>query len=241
MLGMTVERNAVAEAVLKRAPEAVANLAHALHGGEIAGELAGSSQSDRKQCAFRSRAAPGLVTRSVYQRLKRHAPAHEQGTHAFWPIELVARDRQKIDAQPLYVSRHLAERLCGVGMKEDTMLSHYPAQFRDRLNRSDLVVRMHDAGEDRSRRDGAPELARIDTPKSVNREIGHRRSERLQEAARGESGRMLDRAGDDVISLAPQGEERALDGEVVGFAAAACEYDLIHVAVEKRSHLPAGL
>jgi hypothetical protein len=38
---------------------------------------------------------------------------------------------------------------------------------------------------------------------------------------------MLDRRGDDVLTLAMESKERALDSQIVGFAAAAREHDLL--------------
>ena len=50
---------------------------------------------------------------------------------------------------------------------------------------------------------------------------------------------MLDRARDDVIALALQREEYALERKVVGLAAAAGEDDLIRSAAKQRGRLAA--
>ena len=65
----------------------------------------------------------------------------------------MAGNRQKIDAELIYVGRNLADGLGGIGVKQDAVLMGDSGAILDRLDRADLVVGMHDADEDRARRD----------------------------------------------------------------------------------------
>ena len=78
-------------------------------------------------------------------------------------------------------------------------------------------------------------------PEPIDRQIGHRAAQSFEKPAGFDDRRMLDRRGDDVIALVAKREERALEGEVVGLAAAAGEDDLVAVAAEQCRHLAACL
>src|SRR5215472_16586332 len=109
----------------------------------------------------------------------------------------------------------------------------------DRLDGSDLVVGVHDADEDRARRDRSAQLVGIDPPGAVNRQIGDAGAQPLEKRAGFDDGRMLDARGDDVIAAVAVRKEHALEGEVVGLAAAARKNDLVASAAEQRRHLAA--
>ena len=85
--------------------------------------------------------------------LKRYATANEQGADPLWRIDLVAGDREEIDAQLTYVGCNLADRLRRIGVKQNAALMSDPGALLDRLNCADLVIGMHDADKDRAWRD----------------------------------------------------------------------------------------
>src|SRR5215469_16163539 len=99
----------------------------------------------------------------------------------------------------------------------------------NRLDGSDLVIGMHDADEDGARRDGLTKVAWINAASAVDRQISHARTQAFEKATRFNDRRVLDLGGDDVIALVAQCEERALEGEIIGLAAAAGKNDLIVV------------
>ena len=95
-------------------------------------------------------------------------------TNTFRRIEFVASNREQIDAEFVDLCRDLSDRLRCVGVKTDAMLTRNRADFLDRLDGADLVVRVHDADQDRLRRDGAAHILRIDPARPVHRQVSDR-------------------------------------------------------------------
>ena len=124
-------------------------------------------------------------------------------------------------------------------MKQDAVLVGDAGAILDRLDGADLVVGVHDADEDRARRDRPAQIVGVDPARAVNGQIGHPRAQAFEKPARLDDRRMLDPRGDDVIALVAKGEEHALEGKVVGLAATARENDLVVLAAEQRRHLAA--
>ena len=114
-----------------------------------------------------------------------------------------------------------------------------PRTLLDRLDGSDLVVGVHDADEDRARRDRAPKVVRVDPAAAVDGQERDPCAQALEKPARFDDRRMLDPGRDDVLPFWPEREKRALEGEVVRLAAAAGENHLVAPAAEQRRHLAA--
>ena len=123
VLRVPVENHTIAEPLLQLLPEPVAQSADPLHRRQVARELAGRAEADREQRAFGAGAPPAFVARAVDQRLEPHAAAHVQRTDALGGIELVAGDRQQIDAELVDVGGDLADRLGRVGVEQDAVLA----------------------------------------------------------------------------------------------------------------------
>ena len=109
----------------------------------------------------------------------------------------------------------------------------------DRLDRTDLVVGVHDADEDRARRDRPAKVVGVNPARTVNGQIGHPRAQAFEKPARFDDRWMLDLRGDDVIALVAKRKEHALEGKVICLATAARENDLVVVATEQSRHLAA--
>src|SRR5262245_34654969 len=229
---MAVENHGAAEWPPQPLPKARAQSAHAIHGRKVAGKLASLAEGDRQQGALRARASAAFVSGAMDQRLDRQPAAHEQRADAFWRVNLVAGDRQKIDAELVDASCDLADRLRSVGVEQGPALAGNAGALRDRLDGSDLVIGMHDAHEDRARRDRLAEIVGIKAACAVNGQIRHTCAEAFEKTARLNNCRMLDPRGDDVIALVAKREECALKRKIICFAAAAGENDLIVVAAK---------
>ena len=80
---------------------------------------------------------------------ERGAASHVQGSDSLGCIELVTGDGEQVDAQIVNIHRDLADRLGGVGVDERAALLGHGRQFPDRLDRSGLVVGVHDGDEKR--------------------------------------------------------------------------------------------
>src|SRR5215216_5633303 len=116
----------------------VAQRAHALHRREIAGELAGFAKADREQRALSAGTPAAFVPGAVDERLDAATAPDEQSADAFRRIDLVAGDRQEIDAESFDVGGDLADRLRRIGMEWDAVLARDMRALLDRLNGADL-------------------------------------------------------------------------------------------------------
>src|SRR5215813_15331008 len=210
MGGMAIEAYAISELLLQRLPEAVAQRAHAIYGRKIARKLAGLAEAAREQRALGTCAAAMLVPAAVKQRLNRHAIAHEQSADRLGRIGLVPGNRQEIDAELINLGRNLADGLGGIGVKQDAAFMGDSGAILDRLDGADLVVGVHDADEDRARRDRPAKVVGINPARAVNRQIGHAGAQALEKPARFDDGRMLDARRDDVIAAVAVRKEHAL-------------------------------
>ncbi len=149
----------------------------------------------------------------------------------------MASDGEQIDAEVADARFDLADRLCRVGMEEDAMIAGDLRRLHDRLDGADLVVGVHEADEDRIAPNRLAHFVGIDEAEAIDRHERDRRAEPFEEAARFENGGVLDRGGDDMRRLAAAGEEHPFEREIVGFAAAAREHDLVGSATQERSDL----
>ena len=82
-----------------------------------------------------------LLAAAMEQGLERHAVTQPKCADALGPMHLVARKRDHVTG--LERHRHTAETLHGVTEEESTALARDRAQFRDRLDNTDLVVHEH--------------------------------------------------------------------------------------------------
>ncbi len=144
------------------------------------------------------------------------------------------------DPEVVDPGRDLADRLSRVGVHGNSVLTGDRCNLRYRLDRTDLVVCVHDADEAAVRGDRLADVVGIDEALRVDPHIGDRRAQALQIAAWFECRRMLDLGGDHVRGTATTSKEQALQGEIVGFAAAAREHDFIRRTAEECGHLAAG-
>ncbi len=70
--------------------------------------------------------------------------AHDERAHAVRAAELVAGERERVDAGGGEVDRHVTDRLHGVGVDGDAVLGGDRDHLVDRLEGADLVVGPHD-------------------------------------------------------------------------------------------------
>ncbi len=135
-------------------------------------------------------------------------------------VELVRRQRQQVHAQGARVHGNLARRLYRVGVQQRAAGVRDGCQFGDRLDRADLVVRVHHRHE-----------------RGV---VGERLAEaigRHDSALVHSQQLMLDPARDEMpASGRLERIGRATKREVVRLGAPAREHDLRRVAVQQRRH-----
>ena len=159
------------------------------------------------------------------------ALADEEPGHALGAVDLVGRERERVDREGVDVERQLAEGLYRVDVERHVVLARDAADRRDRLDRAHLAVRVHDADRDRVGTDRAADLVRIHHPELVDADAGQVEALRLERPTGPEHRVVLDLRGDQ-MALAT-GPRQSLHGEVVGLGAARREHDLRGRDLEK--------
>ena len=96
---MAVEDDTVSEAGSEEVPEEVTQPSDLDHRTEIGGKLAGGAQRRDEERALCAGSPSGFVVRAVDERLEADAAADIQGADALRRVELVARDREEVDAE----------------------------------------------------------------------------------------------------------------------------------------------
>ena len=174
--------------------------------------------------------APALLAAAVDQVVDLHAFPDVEGADTLGAIELVGGEGEEVDVLGLHVDRHVADDLDGIGVEGHLVLPCNRTQFRDRLDRADLVVGVHDGDQDRLVRDRLFEFRRVDEAVLVDREIGDGEAFLLQVLAGMEDRMVLDLRSDDMVALLPVRKGHSLDRPVVGLASPGGEIDLIRSA-----------
>ena len=190
------------------------------------GQGGGPAQPDDAGDVLRPAPAAALLDAAVDERQDAHALADIEGRRALGPVELVAGQAQGVDAQGLDVERDVARGGHGVGVEEDVAGPADGGDLGHGLDRPDLAVGRHDGDEDRVLGQGLVHLGRVDPPVPVDGHEGRREARPLQGLDRVEDGGVLDGRDDDVPAAGLLAQGQALDGEIVGLAAARGEIDL---------------
>ena len=152
---------------------------------------------------------------------------------ALRPLELVGGERDEVRAERLDIEVHVRRCLDRVHVEEEALAGPDACRdLGDRLDRADLVVREHDADQDRPVREGRLDLVRIDPAVPVHRHLDDLEAELLEVAQRVADGVVLDGGGDDAVAAGLAGPGRALEGEVVRLGAAGGEHDLARLGAE---------
>ena len=85
-------------------------------------------------------AASALLAAAVQHRLERDAAAHDERADALRRADLVAGERERVDAELVERERQPAGRLHGVGVDERARRVGDRGELGDRLHGADLVV-----------------------------------------------------------------------------------------------------
>jgi hypothetical protein len=144
----------------------------------------------------------------------------------------VRGEAEQVDAQVVDVEREVGAGLDGIGVEEDAAPPADGADLGDRLDGADLVVGVHDRDKGRVLVDRRVDLLRVDPAVSVNRHDRDLEAGALQDGAGVQHRFVLNPAGHDVPALGACRPGGALDGEVIGLAAATGEDDLARLGAE---------
>ena len=163
--------------------------------------------------------------------------AQVECTDALGAVELVARERERIDLPVLDRDGDVADGLHGVRMEEDATRAAERADRGDWLDGADLVVGRHDGDEEGVGPQGLLDLLGPNAALCIDIEVRH--LDALRQCLAGmQHGMMLDLRRDDVAAAMAQSRlrERA-DDPVVALAAAAREEEFIRLSIEERGEL----
>ena len=192
-------------------------------------------EPDRTRDVLGARSPAAFLPTAVHEWLEWYAAAHEQRTDALRRPELVARDRERIDAERRHVEVEPRCSLHGVGVHRDAALAREACDLGDRLHGAHLVVGEHDGDEGRVGAKGRGEGRDIHEALVVDADDGDLEAVRAAEVVHGLEHRLvLDRGGHEVLA-ARVAERDALDGEVVRLGAARGEGDLGGTGAEPSS------
>jgi hypothetical protein len=154
-----VHRQAVAQSLLQRSLEAVPESSDRRHSDPPRRHLARGAEPDCEQDVLGPSAKATFVSGAVDERLDPRPAADEHGADPLRRVELVPRHREEIHAELADAGRDLPDALRGVGVQWHPRRARDRRDVRDGLDRADLVVRVHDADEDRPRRDRLPDVS----------------------------------------------------------------------------------
>ena len=182
-----------------------------------------------------------LLAAAQNERLKADRVRHIKETDALRAVDLMTARAQEVDPLLLRTDRILPERLDRVDVEHGfrSQLVHQFRDLRDRLDRSDLVINIHDRDQDRIRPQRLPQSLQIDDAAAVDRDSRHFVPFLLKGLHRLRDRVMLERRRHDVTSLVPQRAHRGADRGVVRFRTAGGKYDLPRLALQcSRDLLP---
>src|SRR5262249_35116900 len=151
----TVEHDAVTKALFDLLPEEIAEPSYvALITRQISlRDLAGLPQAHGEDDVFSTSTTSRFMPSTVDQRFQRAAGAHVQGPDALGGIELMTSNGQKINAKFIDACGDFANGLCRVRMHQHTMRTSDTADLGNGLERTHLVIGMHNTNQEGLRRD----------------------------------------------------------------------------------------
>src|SRR5208282_3514810 len=203
------------------------------------------AEADDSGDVQRARTHSALMAAAIDNRRQPDARAfgaYVQRADSLGSVNLVPAHRQQVDSVLVDVDWNLADRLDRVAVENDPLLFRELADFANRMNRADLVVRVHDRDQHGLVGNRPADRIRIDHSVLVDRQIGDRRlALALQRSAAIEHSLVLGHAGDDVVALFLVELDDALDRQVVGLGRAAGENDFLRLGVDNRRDLIARL
>src|SRR6185369_13869791 len=153
--------------------------------------------------------------------VKSHTSPDVKRAHTFWRIQLVSRDCQQIAAKFLDIQTQSSSSLDGIGMKPEMSLprsspfTNERTDFSNWLDRADFIVRQHHCNEDCIGTKRCGDVFNSHDSISVNRQPRNFPASFFQFRTNTSDRWMLDRRGDDVLSMHGRGFTNTSNGEIV--------------------------
>ena len=202
---VAIEDDSVAERLVQSLPQSIPQRTQVFGRGRqtASGDFARRAETDDVRHILRAGPLARFLAGAMNQRFERDATANEQHADALRGVQLVPGDREQIDAEISNIDGDFAERLGGIGVHEDAVLPADGGDLPNRLERADLVVRVHHGDESRARHDRSANGVRIDAAKAIDRQNCDLCAEPAKEFERLKRGGMLDGGGDEVLPGTP--------------------------------------
>ena len=203
-------------------------------------EASSAARAERRRArhVLRPRTPVALVVPAVQDPLEACALAHVERPYALRRVELVRGHGVEVYAQRFHIHRDLAQRLHAVAVHRHASLARDARDFRHRLQRAQLVVRVHHGDQHGVRAQRAAHIAGVHHPLGRGRQVGYFNTFAFQLGASVEHRRMLDGGRDDVAARPCGRACDPEDGQVVRLRAAAGEDDLPRIAADQPGNLP---
>src|ERR1700719_4673836 len=165
-------------------------------------EFGGLTEANDPGNVFGTGATITFVMATVKLWNERRAGAFVESTDTLWAIDFVRGDAEQIHAELIHAERELSCRLHCVAVKINVSFGGDAADFSNRLNCSDFVIRVHHADKDCFGTQCAANFVGIDYPCASDRNIGDFNALLFERLTRIENRMMFDRARDDVLAAA---------------------------------------
>src|SRR5579872_1235682 len=182
-----------------------------------------------------------LMMAAIQNRLQRRSLPDIKSANAFGSLNFMTANRIEIDAELADVDWNFPRRLHAVAVHGDARRASDLRNLGHRLDRAQLIIRVHHRDKNRVRAQRAADVVRIDHAISANGNIGSLHALAFQLSARIQNSRVLNGGGDNVLAWKRMMPDGAENGKIVGLCAAAGEHDLGELATGERSGLAAGL
>ena len=231
-----------------RVPDALANagddpitksrLARRLGGPTLSRDLQGQAEAHDPGDVLGAGAPPFLLPTPGLDRGDPGAAADVQGTDALRPVELVRVHRQQVDGDLSNVDVERSNALHRVAVEAHAALAAHRADRGDRLERADLVVRVHHRDERGVRVDRLADRVHGDDAVRIDADDPQpHRLVPLQIACGVDHRVVLDGRRHQTVTLAATRLQHAAQREVVGLGPPAGEDDLRRVRTDRGGDL----
>ena len=195
------------------------------------------AEPDQRRHILGAGPAVPLVPTSGEQGRDAGATANPQRAGPLGTAELVAGQRQQVDAQVADVHAGLAHGLDGIGVEDGAGVVGHSRQLDDGLQRANLVVGVHHRDQGGLWRHDLAEGLGADAPRAVGGDQAQRPTAPGQVLAGVEDSLVLDGAGHQVGAPARfQSFSHASDREVVGLGAAGGPDQVVGLGADQGGH-----
>ena len=180
-----------------------------------------------------------LLTTTIDQRAQTDLLVLIKEADPLRAMQLMTGYRHHIDMLQLRTKRDLAIGLDRIRREPGIRIAllHDTTDLLDRLDRTHLVVHRHNRHQDGIRTDRRTKIIEGNVPLLIHRKIGHFVAKLHEHIERAIDRRMLERRGDDVLSLLPLRHRRTENHSIVRLRAAGGEEDLLRLHLQGRRHL----